>query len=63
MKQGWCHVTLQVTLEGESVDFDDLSEVTQQHIADCIFEGYKSIEICEPDEEDNNDNEDGLPTL
>ena len=53
MKIGWCHVTLQVIQEGEEVDFDDLSDVTKEHIAQKIIEGYPSIAISELDEEDN----------
>ena len=52
MKHGWCHVTLNITLEGETVRWDDLSEVTQEHIATKIAEGYRSIEIIEEEEDD-----------
>lgn len=47
MKYGWCHVTLDLTIEGEKVRWDDLSETTQEHIAAMILEGYGSIEIVE----------------
>ena len=50
MKYGWCHVTLNITLEGETVRWDDLSEVTQEHIATMIAKGYRSIEIVEDEE-------------
>lgn len=45
-------VEFDLTLEGEEVSFDDLSETTQEHIADCIGEGYHNGEIVEYDEED-----------
>lgn len=44
---GWCHISMKVTLEGREVEFEDLSDVTQEHIAQKILEGYKSIEIVE----------------
>lgn len=46
-KYGWWSVNFELTLEGESVRFEDLSEATQEHIAECIKEGYTSGEICE----------------
>ena len=51
-KYGWCHVTLDITLEGEPVRWDDLSDITQEHIAAKILEGYLSIEIIEEEEEE-----------
>ena len=51
-KNGWCHVTFSVTLDGETVDFDDLSDDTKRHVAEKIVEGYKSIEINEYFEEE-----------
>lgn len=53
MLYGWCHVTLKITLEGETKDFDDLSDATQEHITKMIYEGYRSIEIVEPEESDS----------
>lgn len=53
MKSGWCHVTMKVILEGEEVDFDDLSDVTKEYIAQKIIDGYPSIAIFECDEEDD----------
>lgn len=50
-KRGWWSVKFELTLEGEEVRFDDLSETTQEHIAECIKEGYASGEICEWEEE------------
>ena len=46
-KYGWWSVSFTLTLDGEEVRFDDLSEVTQEHIAECIKEGYVQGEICE----------------
>ena len=51
MKTGWWHVKLELTLEGEDVRWDDLDEATQEHIAECIKDGYTSGEIVI--EEDN----------
>lgn len=44
-KTGWWHVKFDITLEGEEIRFDDLDEVSQEHIAKCIQEGYTSGEI------------------
>jgi len=52
-KSGWCHVTMKITLEGKEVNFDDLSEVTQEHICRSIYEGYKSIAIVEENDVPN----------
>ena len=43
-------VDFDLTLEGEEVRFDDLSEVTQEHIAECIKDGVVQGEICEDDD-------------
>ena len=50
MLYGWCHVSLKITLEGEEIFWEDLSEATQEHIANCILEGYRSVEIVELEE-------------
>lgn len=42
-------VSFELTLEGETVRFCDLSDATQEHIAEMIKEGYYSGEICEED--------------
>lgn len=42
-------VEFDLTLEGEEVSFDDLDEVTQEHIADCIMDGVVQGEICADD--------------
>lgn len=46
-KYGWWSVNFDLTLEGEEVRFSDLSEATQEHIADMIKEGYYGGEIVE----------------
>jgi hypothetical protein len=42
-------VEFDLTLEGEEVSFDDLDEVTQEHIAECIKDGVVQGEICADD--------------
>lgn len=54
MKTGWWNVKFELTLEGEEVRWDDLDEATQEHIAECIKEGYTSGEIVIEDEEEAN---------
>ena len=51
-KTGWWSIELELTLDGEDVRWDDLDECTQEHIAECIREGYTSGEICEEDWDD-----------
>lgn len=55
MKTGSWFVKIECTLEGQDVDFDNLSEVTQKHICNEILGGYRYGEICEVDDEDDND--------
>lgn len=50
-KTGWWVVSFELTLDGEEVRFDDLSEATQEHIAEAIKEGYVQGEIVESDDE------------
>lgn len=40
-------VEFDLTLEGEEVSWEDLSETTQEHIADCILDGVVQGEIVE----------------
>lgn len=49
-------ISFTITLEGEEVSFDDLSEVSQEHIAKLIGEGYVSGEVCEYDSETDETN-------
>ncbi len=51
MKTGWWVVKFDLTLDGENVRFEDLSEVTQEHIAEMIKEGYLGGEIVEESDE------------
>lgn len=48
---GHWQVSFKITLEGEEVDFDDLSETTQEHIVDLIKQGYISGEVIEDSED------------
>lgn len=50
-KYGRWSVKFELTLEGEKIRFCDLSETTQEHIAEMIKEGYCSGEICEYEED------------
>lgn len=45
MKTGWWSVSFELTLDGENVRWDDLDEATQEHIAECIKDGYAAGEI------------------
>lgn len=54
MKTGWWSVKFELTLEGEDVLWDSLDETTQEHIAECIKEGYTSGEIVIENEEGEN---------
>lgn len=49
---GWWSVEWDLTLEGEEISFDDLSESTQEHIADSILDGYLQGEIAEWNEDE-----------
>jgi hypothetical protein len=49
-KNGWWKVNFELTLEGEEVRFDELSECTQEHIIELIKQGYCSGEIVEEQE-------------
>lgn len=52
MKTGYWSVNFELTMEGEEVRWDDLDEATQEHIAECIKEGYISGEIVTDDDEE-----------
>ena len=49
-KTGNWYVKFELTLEGESVRWEDLDEATQEHIAEKIKEGYCSGEIVMEDD-------------
>lgn len=46
-KTGWWIVNFKLTLDGEEVFFNDLSEVSQEHILQCIYNGCRQGEIVE----------------
>lgn len=46
-KRGWCNVNFEITLEGESIRFKDLSESNQEYICRKLSDGYRTIEIIE----------------
>ena len=52
-KWGWWAITFDLTLEGESVRFCDLSPDTQAHICEAIEQGYTQGEICEYNDEED----------
>ena len=55
MKTGWWVVKFDLTLEGEDVCWDDLDECSQEHILECIKDGYCQGEIVMEDDEDEDD--------
>jgi hypothetical protein len=55
IKTGWWKVSFDLKLEGEDVRFDDLSEVTQEHILGAIRGGCSQGEIIEEAEEENDE--------
>lgn len=55
IKTGWWSVKFNFTLDGEEVRFEDLSEVTQEHIANCVKDGCWCGEIVEETEEGDED--------
>jgi len=57
-KLGWWKVNFSITLEGEEVRFSDLSETTQEYIAEKIKEGYVAGQIVEEDEIEEDDEDD-----
>lgn len=50
-------VKFELYLDGKRVRFDDLSEVSQEHIAEMIKNGYICGELCEWREETNTNEE------
>ena len=46
-KVGWWKVSFEITLDGQDVLFDDLSEVTQEHIINCLKDGYTQGQVIE----------------
>ena len=54
-KLGSWGITFDICLDGETMDFESLSESTQEYIIELIKEGYYSGELVE--ETDNEDEE------
>ena len=50
-KTGWWSVDFDITLEGETVRFDDLDECSQEHILRKISEGYTNREVVKEDDD------------
>lgn len=48
-KNGWWVVKFDITLDGEDIEFEDLDECSQDHILECIKEGYVQGEVVEKD--------------
>jgi len=57
-KIGWWKVNFELTLEGEEVRFDDLSDNTREHIIQCLKEGYIEGEIVEEIEDEDEEETD-----
>ena len=57
MKSGWWSVDFTITLDGEEIDFSELSEMSQEYILKLVSEGYESGEVSEEwdDDEDEED--------
>lgn len=51
-KHGWWQVDWDLTIEGETVRWNDLDECIQEHILQCIQEGFNSGEICMETDDD-----------
>jgi hypothetical protein len=47
VKTGWWKASFDLKLEGDEVRFEDISEITQEHIAKCILDGCFQGEIVE----------------
>ena len=53
-KTGWWTVNFDITLDGQTISFDSLDDASQQHIVECIREGYRQGEVVmETDDEEN----------
>lgn len=51
-KTGWWAVNFEITLDGKEIRFEDLDEYSQEHIAECIKDGYRQGEIVEESEDE-----------
>ena len=54
-KSGWWNVSFEITLEGEEIRWEDLSECSREHILYCVMNGYTQGEIVEETNEDKED--------
>ena len=54
-KYGWWSVKFEVTIEGETFNFDDLDECSKEHICNLIKDGYRSGEVCMTTEDEDED--------
>lgn len=54
-KTGWWSVKFEITLDGEEVRFEDLDECSQEHILECIADGYRQGEVVEEFDEEKGD--------
>ena len=67
--RGWWKVNFDINLQyegeserfGEGLRFSDLSEVSQEHILECIKEGYTHGELVEEYETDEGEEEEDDP--
>lgn len=50
-KTGWWSVDFDITLEGESIKFQDLDDCSQEYILEKISEGYTNGEVVEEDDD------------
>ena len=51
-KSGWWVVNFDITLDGESVRFEDLDECSQEHILECIKDGCRQGEVVEKSDDE-----------
>jgi hypothetical protein len=57
-KTGWWSVKFELTVEGEEVIWRDLSDVTREHIIQCLLDDCYQGEIVEEDDESDEPNPD-----
>lgn len=55
MKSGWWSVDFTITLDGEEIDFSELSEMSQEYILKLVSEGYESGEVYEEWDDDEDE--------
>lgn len=52
-KTGWWQVNFNITLDGNEVLVSDLDECSQEHILNCIKDGYRQGEIIQETDEES----------